>query len=185
MAEFKVTKTKLAGVLILEPQVFGDERGFFMETYNKEEFKKLGINVDFVQDNHTKSQKGVLRGLHFQKQYPQGKLVRVVAGKVFDVAVDLRKDSPTFGQWAGIELSAENKKLFWVPQGFAHGFVALEEDTEFLYKCDELYHPEDEGGLIWNDPEVGIKWPIDSQPLLSDKDQKFPTLKDLNFKFDL
>ncbi len=184
MAEFKVTKTKLDGVLIIEPRVFGDKRGFFMETYNKEEFKKLGIDVDFVQDNHSKSKKNVLRGLHFQKKFPQGKLVRVIVGKVFDVVVDLRKGSPTFGQWTGIELTAENKKMFWVPKGFAHGFVTLEDDTEFVYKCDDLYHPEDEGGLLWNDPEVGIKWPTDN-PLLSDKDQKFPTLKDLNFKFYL
>jgi dTDP-4-dehydrorhamnose 3,5-epimerase len=185
MAEFKVTKTKLEGVLIIEPQVFGDERGFFMETYNQEEFKKIGINVNFVQDNHSKSGKNVLRGLHFQKKFPQGKLVRVIAGRVFDVAVDLRKDSSTFGQWTGVELSAENKKMFWVPKGFAHGFVTLEDDTEFVYKCDDLYHPEDEGGLLWNDSEVGIKWPIDGQPTLSDKDQQFPTLKNLNFSFDL
>jgi len=182
VAEFKFQKTDLEDVYVIEPEVFGDQRGFFMETYNKEEFKKHGISVDFVQDNHSKSKKGVLRGLHFQKKYPQGKLIRVIKGKVYDVAVDLRKSSPTFGKWFGIELSAENKKMFWVPRGFAHGFVTLEDDTEFTYKCDEFYHPEDEGGLIWNDSGLKIDWPIEN-PTLSEKDQDFPTLKKLNFFF--
>ncbi|TES97804.1 dTDP-4-dehydrorhamnose 3,5-epimerase [Patescibacteria group bacterium] len=182
MAEFKFKKTDLEDVYVIEPEVFGDQRGFFMETYNKEEFKKHGVNVDFVQDNHSKSKKGVLRGLHFQEKYPQGKLVRVIKGKVYDVAVDLRKSSKTFGKWFGIELSAENKKMFWVPGGFAHGFVTLEDDTEFVYKCDQFYHPEDEGGLIWNDPGLKIDWPIEN-PTLSEKDQDFPTLKKLNFFF--
>jgi len=184
MAEFKFQKTDLEGVYIIEQEVFGDERGFFMEIYNKEEFKKHGINIDFVQDNHSKSKKGVLRGLHFQKKYPQGKLVRVIKGKVFDVAVDLRKNSKTFGKWTGVELTAENKKIFWVPKGFAHGFVTLEDDTEFVYKCDEFYHPEDEGGLIWNDSGIGIKWPINN-PTLSERDQEFPTLDKLDFSFEL
>jgi len=182
VAEFKFKKTDLEDVYVIEPEVFGDQRGFFMETYNKEEFKKHGVNVDFVQDNHSKSKKGVLRGLHFQEKYPQGKLVRVIKGKVYDVAVDLRKSSKTFGKWFGIELSAENKKMFWVPGGFAHGFVTLEDDTEFVYKCDQFYHPEDEGGLIWNDPGLKIDWPIEN-PTLSEKDQDFPTLKKLNFFF--
>ena len=182
MAEFKFKKTNLEDVYVIEPEVFGDQRGFFMETYNKEEFKKHGINVDFVQDNHSKSKKGVLRGLHFQKKCPQGKLVRVIKGGVYDVAIDLRKSSKTFGKWFGVELSAENKKMFWVPKGFAHGFVTLEDDTEFVYKCDQFYHPEDEGGLIWNDPGLKIDWPIEN-PTLSEKDQDFPTLKKLNFFF--
>jgi len=182
VAEFKFKKTNLEDVYVIEPEVFGDQRGFFMETYNKEEFKKHGINVDFVQDNHSKSKKGVLRGLHFQKKCPQGKLVRVIKGGVYDVAIDLRKSSKTFGKWFGVELSAENKKMFWVPKGFAHGFVTLEDDTEFVYKCDQFYHPEDEGGLIWNDPGLKIDWPIEN-PTLSEKDQDFPTLKKLNFFF--
>jgi len=182
VAEFKFQKTDLEDVYVIEPEVFGDQRGFFMETYNKEEFKKHGISVDFVQDNHSKSKKGVLRGLHFQKKYPQGKLVRVIKGRVYDVAVDLRKSSKTFGKWFGIELSAENKKMFWVPGGFAHGFVTLEDDTEFVYKCDQFYHPEDEGGLIWNDPELKIDWLI-KNPTLLEKDQELPTLKKLNFFF--
>ncbi len=182
MADFKFHKTKLKDVYIIEPEVFGDERGFFMETYNQADFDKIGIKEKFVQDNHSKSTKGVLRGLHFQKENPQGKLIRVTSGKVYDVAVDLRKSSPTYKKWTGVELSAENKKMFWIPKGFAHGFITLEDNTEFLYKCTDFYHPEDEGGIIWNDPELKITWPIDN-PTLSGKDQEFPTLEKLNFNF--
>jgi dTDP-4-dehydrorhamnose 3,5-epimerase len=167
--------------------VFGDARGYFMETYSKRDFAEGGIDVDFVQDNESRSRKGVLRGLHFQKKNPQGKLVRVIEGEVFDVAVDLRKNSPTFGKWEGVVLSAENKKQFYIPEGFAHGFVVLSETAAFVYKCTRFYDPKDEGGLMWNDPAVGIKWPVGDgfEPLLSEKDTKNPLLKDLDFAFDL
>jgi dTDP-4-dehydrorhamnose 3,5-epimerase len=183
MGKFNFIETKVKDVYIIEPTVFGDNRGFFMETYHYEEFSKAGLDMIFVQDNHSKSKKSVLRGLHFQKKHPQGKLVKVIKGAVYDVAVDLRKDSTTFGKWVGVELTEDNKKMFYVPEGFAHGFVTLEDDTEFLYKCTDYYHLEDEGGLIWNDPSLNISWPIDN-PILSEKDTKWLTLEELDFFFD-
>ena len=162
---FIYNKTEIEGVFIIEPKVFGDERGYFMETYHEEEFKKAGLDYKFVQDNQSRSHKGVLRGLHYQKNHPQAKLVRVIQGEVFDVAVDLRKGSKTYGKWVGVILSAENKKMFMIPRGFAHGFVVLSETAEFVYKCDELYHPEDEGGIMWNDTEVGSVRPYEGEPL--------------------
>ena len=175
----KITRTKINGCLVIEPKVFGDERGFFLETFQAERYKEMaGIELSFVQDNHSRSTKGVLRGLHFQKTKPQGKLVRVVRGEVFDVAVDIRKGSPTFGQWEGVWLSEENKKQFWLPPGLAHGFVVTSETADFEYKCTDYYDPTDEGCLIWNDPDVGIDWPIE-EPVLSEKDQQGSLLKDL------
>lgn len=174
-----IIETDIADLLIFEPRVFGDERGFFMETWNEGAFRKAGLDLTFVQDNHSRSQKGVLRGLHFQNPGPQGKLVRVANGAVFDVAVDLRQGSPTFGQWAGVELSAENKRMFFVPEGFAHGFLTLADDTDFLYKCTAPYAPESEHTLAWNDPSVGIEWPVaDLDPIISDKDAKGLSLGD-------
>lgn len=162
----------IPGPLIIEPKVFGDERGFFLESWNAARFTEAGLPIDFVQDNHSRSQRGVLRGLHFQQPGPQGKLVRVVNGAVFDVAVDLRKNSPSFGKWAGVELSAANKRMFWLPQGFAHGFLTLQDDTDFLYKCDAPYDPQTEHTLAWDDPDLGINWPLDGiLPILSGKDQ--------------
>lgn len=180
---FTFQKTNIEGVFIIEPQVFGDHRGYFMETYNEKEFKNAGLNYTFVQDNQSKSKKGVLRGLHFQKQFPQAKLVRVISGEVFDVAVDLRKNSPTYGKWVGVVLSAENKKMFMIPRGFAHGFVVLSETAEFVYKCDEFYHPEDEGGVLWNDPDINIVWPYDGEPILSQKDTLHKPLKESKISF--
>ncbi|WP_260926828.1 dTDP-4-dehydrorhamnose 3,5-epimerase [Novosphingobium sp. 9] len=166
-----VIEGKLPGTLILEPRVFGDDRGFFMETWSEAKFREIGLDLTFVQDNHSCSQKGVLRGLHFQNPAPQGKLVRVATGAVYDVAVDLRKSSPTFGQWMGVELSAANKRMFWVPEGFAHGFLTLEDNTNFLYKCTAPYAPQSEHCLLWNDPAVDIAWPLDGMtPQLSGKD---------------
>lgn len=179
--EFK--KTEIEGVYIIEPKVFGDNRGYFMETYNEKDFKAAGLDYTFVQDNQSKSKAGVLRGLHFQKTHPQAKLVRVLEGKVFDVAVDLRKGSKTYGKWVGVVLSEENKKQFMIPRGFAHGFVVLSETATFAYKCDEFYHPEDEGGIMWNDPEIGIEWPYKGEPLLSEKDKKHPSLKESKVGF--
>lgn len=179
------TKTEIDGVYIIEPKVFGDNRGYFMETYNENEFKAKGLDYTFVQDNQSKSKKGVLRGLHFQKTYPQAKLVRVLEGEVFDVAVDLRKGSKTYGKWVGVVLSEENKKMFMIPRGFAHGFVVLSDTATFVYKCDEFYHPEDEGGIAWNDPDVAIDWQYKGEPLLSEKDKKHPTLKDSKTEFKL
>lgn len=173
----KVIECAIEGPLVIEPQVFGDERGFFMESWNADKFAAAGLPVDFVQDNHSRSQKGVLRGMHFQNPGPQGKLVRVVSGAVFDVAVDLRRSSANFGKWVGVELSAENKRMFWVPQGFAHGFLTLEDDTDFLYKCDAPYAPQSEHSLAWDDPDVGIDWPLDGlEPQLSDKDREGKSL---------
>ena len=167
-----VIKTKIPDLLIIEPKVFGDQRGFFFESYNQKVFQeKTGLDVSFVQDNHSRSVKNVLRGLHYQVKQPQGKLVRVVAGEVFDVAVDIRKDSPTFGEWEGIHLSAENKKQLWVPAGFAHGFLVLSDTAEFLYKTTDYYAPEYERCIAWNDDSLNIAWPIDGQPELSDKDK--------------
>ena len=179
----KKIETGINDLYVLEPKVFGDERGYFMESYNKNTFVELGLDYDFVQDNQSKSKKGVLRGLHFQKKHPQAKLVRVLEGEVFDVAVDLRKDSSTYGKWFGVILSAENKRMFMIPRGFAHGFVVLSESATFTYKCDEFYHPEDEDGICWNDEELNIEWPIDGEPLLSDKDKKHPSFKERKFKF--
>lgn len=176
-------KTEIEGVYIIEPKVFGDNRGYFMETYNESVFKANGLNYTFVQDNESKSKKGVLRGLHFQIKYPQAKLVRVIEGEVFDVAVDLRKDSKTYGKWVGVILSSENKRQFMIPRGFAHGFVVLSETATFAYKCDEFYHPEDEGGIMWNDPNININWPFEGDVILSEKDKKHPLLKDLKIEF--
>ncbi len=175
-----IIETKLPGVLIIEPRVFGDARGFFMETWNAAGFAGAGLDLAFVQDNHSRSQKGVLRGLHFQNPGPQGKLVRVTNGAVFDVAVDLRASSPTFGQWVGVELSAANKRMFWVPEGFAHGFLTLEDDTDFLYKCTAPYAPQSEFTLAWDDPAVGIEWPVVGlDPIISEKDARGLALADV------
>lgn len=175
----KVTNTKISGVKIIEPKVFGDERGFFLETFEKKRYSEmLEINLEFVQDNHSRSQKDVLRGLHFQREKPQGKLVRVVSGAVFDVAVDIRRDSPTFGLWEGVLLSEENKKQFWIPPGLAHGFVVVSEIADFEYKCTDYYNPQLEACLIWNDKDVGIDWPIDT-PILSEKDKNGLSLVNL------
>ena len=175
----KVVETSIPDVLIIEPKVFGDERGFFYESFNAAAFEAAtGLKRQFVQDNHSKSQRGVLRGLHYQIQQPQGKLVRVVAGEVFDVAVDLRKSSPSFGRWFGTPLSAPNQRQLWIPEGFAHGFVVLSESAEFLYKTTDYYAPEHERSLLWNDPALGIQWPIDEAPQLSAKDQAGKLLRD-------
>lgn len=200
MGQITVTKCPIAGLYIIEPAVHGDNRGYFMETYSLRDMQEAGLNMTFVQDNQSMSVKGVLRGLHFQKQYPQGKLVRVIRGRVFDVAVDLREGSETFGKWYGVELTAENKKQFYISEGFAHGFVVLSDEAEFCYKCTDFYHPGDEGGLAWNDPAIGIQWPElqgtyqgtasaegycleDGTPLnLSEKDQKWENLEN-TFRF--
>ncbi|MBQ8621494.1 MAG: dTDP-4-dehydrorhamnose 3,5-epimerase [Oscillospiraceae bacterium] len=200
MGQIKVTKCPIAGLYIIEPAVHGDSRGYFMETYNQRDMAEHGLNMVFVQDNQSQSCKGVLRGLHFQKQYPQGKLVRVIKGRVFDVAVDLRAGSATYGKWYGVELTEENKKQFYISEGFAHGFLVLSDTAEFCYKVTDFYHPGDESGLAWNDPAIGIRWPelvgtyhgcasaegytlADGTPLnLSDKDQKWAGLQN-TFKF--
>lgn len=195
MGQIKVTGTPIAGLYVIEPTVHGDERGYFVETYNQRDMHEAGLDMVFVQDNQSMSPKGVLRGLHFQKRHPQGKLVRVIRGSVFDVAVDLRSGSETYGQWFGVELSAENKKQFYVSEGFAHGYLVLSDEAEFCYKVTDFYHPGDEGGLAWNDPEIGIVWPQltgtypgsasaegytmeDGTRLrLNDRDQNWPGLK--------
>ena len=184
MGKIKVTSCDIEGLYVIEPTVFKDERGYFVETYNQNDFKETGLNMVFVQDNQSMSVKGVLRGLHFQKQYPQGKLVRAIRGAVFDVAVDLRADSKTYGKWFGVELTAENKKQFYIPEGFAHGFLVLSDEAEFCYKCTDFYHPGDEGGLAWNDSEIGVEWPLEEgvDLIISEKDQKWKGLKD-TFKF--
>lgn len=175
----KITKTEINDALIIEPVVHGDHRGFFLETFQADRYRELaGINFDFVQDNHSRSAKGVLRGLHFQKTKPQGKLVRVVRGEVYDVVVDIRKGSPTYGKWTATTLSEDNKRQFWVPPGLAHGFLTLSESADLEYKCTDYYDPSDEGCLLWNDPELDIKWP-DIKPILSDKDRQGSTLKSL------
>ena len=200
MGKIKVTKAPIEGLYVIEPTVFGDNRGYFVETYNQQDMHEAGLDMVFVQDNQSMSTKGVLRGLHFQKQHPQGKLVRAIRGEVFDVAVDLRQGSATYGQWYGVTLSAENKKQFYISEGFAHGFLVLSDEAEFCYKVTDFYQPGDEGGLAWNDPEIGIEWPklqgayqgsadsagytVDGVPLnLSDKDKNWLGLKD-TFKFD-
>ena len=175
----KVITTEIPDVLILEPVVFGDDRGFFMESYNRQTWvEETGIDLDFVQDNHSRSGRGVLRGLHYQIKQPQGKLVRVISGEVFDVAVDLRQSSATFGRWAGAHLSAQNKRMLWIPPRFGHGFLVLSEYADFLYKATDYYAPEHERAIIWNDPEIGINWPLYSEPLLSAKDAGAHLLKD-------
>jgi dTDP-4-dehydrorhamnose 3,5-epimerase len=173
-----IIETTLSGVLIIQPKVFGDARGFFLENFHGERYAKAGIPGPFVQDNHSHSAQGVLRGLHFQKQYPQGKLVYLTSGIVFDVAVDIRKDSSTFGKWVGVTLSAETHQQFYVPPGFAHGFCVLSAEADFHYKCTEYYHPEDEGSIRWDDPDIGITWPL-TQPILSAKDANAPFLKNI------
>ena len=184
MGKITVTPCDIEGLYVIEPTVFKDERGYFVETYNQNDMKEAGLDMVFVQDNQSMSTRGVLRGLHFQKQFPQGKLVRVVRGKVFDVAVDLRSDSKTYGKWFGVELSAENMKQFYIPEGFAHGFLVLSDEAEFCYKCTDFYHPGDEGGLAWNDPEIGVEWPLEEgvDLIISEKDRKWKGLKD-TFKF--
>ena len=184
MGKITVTPCDIEGLYVIEPTVFKDERGYFVETYNQNDMKEAGLDMVFVQDNQSMSTRGVLRGLHFQKQFPQGKLVRVVRGNVFDVAVDLRSDSKTYGKWFGVELSAENMKQFYIPEGFAHGFLVLSDEAEFCYKCTDFYHPGDEGGLAWNDPEIGVEWPLEEgvDLIISEKDQKWKGLKD-TFKF--
>ena len=185
MGKIKVTSdcNGIEGLKVIEPAVFGDERGYFMETYNYNDFKEAGIDCEFVQDNQSSSKKGVLRGLHFQINFPQDKLVRVVNGEVFDVAVDLRKGSKTFGKWYGVVLSAENKKQFFIPKDFAHGFIVLSDEAEFCYKVTDFYHPNDEGGLMWNDPEIGVEWPMpegmtEKDLILSDKDKVHPSFSE-------
>ena len=184
MGKIKVTSCEvegkvIEGLYVIEPTVFKDERGYFMETYNQNDFKEAGLDMVFVQDNQSMSVKGVLRGLHFQKQFPQGKLVRAVRGTVFDVAVDLRTGSETYGKWFGVELSAENKKQFYIPEGFAHGFLVLSDEAEFAYKCTDFYHPEDEGSICWNDPTLSISWPLYDSPLLSKKDAAAPSFSEV------
>lgn len=200
MGQIKIVKAPIDGLYVIEPAVHGDSRGYFSETYNQRDMQEADLNMVFVQDNESMSTKGVLRGLHFQKEFPQGKLVRVIKGAVFDVAVDLRADSPTYGKWYGIELTEENHKQFYISEGFAHGFLVLSDEAKFCYKVTDFYHPGDEGGLAWNDPEIGIEWPqlvgeykgspsgegytlSDGTPLnLSDKDQKWSGIKE-TFKF--
>lgn len=173
-----VVKTGIPDVLLFEPKVFGDDRGFFFESYNKKVFSDLGLDRNFVQDNHSRSSRGVLRGLHYQLQQTQGKLVRAVVGSIWDVAVDIRRNSPTFGKWAGEELSAENKRLLWIPEGFAHGFVVLSEFAEVLYKASDFYAPSYEKSLLWNDPDLNITWPLDVEPMISAKDKAGLSLRD-------
>lgn len=197
MSQIKVTKAPIEGLYVIEPTVHGDSRGYFMETYNYNDMKEHGLDMVFVQDNQSKSSKGVLRGLHYQINHPQGKLVRVIKGRVFDVAVDIRKNSPSYGKWFGVELSEENKKQFLISPGFAHGFLVLSDEAEFCYKCTDFYHPDDEGGIAWNDPEIGIVWPelqgkysssasadgytlLDGTKIkLSEKDQKWKGLAEI------
>ncbi len=173
----QIEETIIPGVLIIKPRVFEDDRGFFLESYNKKDFVEAGITDEFVQDNHSRSTRGVLRGLHYQKEYPQGKLIRVIQGEVLDIIVDIRKGSPTFGKWVSVMISAENKTQVWIPKGFAHGFSVLSEIAEFCYKVTEFYHPEDEKGVFWNDPQLAIDWKV-KNPVLSRKDRDLPLLKD-------
>ena len=184
VCNFLFKETPIIGVYEIEVKKYGDNRGYFMETYRKKDFDEAGLVYNFIQDNQSKSKKGVLRGLHFQKQFPQAKLVRCIEGEVFDACVDLRKGSPTYGKWYGVVLSAERGNQFMIPRGFAHGFVVLSETATFCYKVDEFYHPEDEGGLMWDDPDIGIDWPYKEEPLLSEKDKVNLSLKELN-KLDL
>jgi dTDP-4-dehydrorhamnose 3,5-epimerase len=183
MGQFQFIKTDIQGLVVVEPKVFGDSRGYFMETYNFKDFSEAGIDVNFIQDNQSKSRKGVLRGLHYQTKHQQDKLVRVISGEVFDVAVDLRRDSPTYKKWHGVILSAENKKQFFIPKGFAHGFLVLSEEAEFVYKCTDFYYPQFEGGILWNDNEFGISWPMDgiNEILLSEKDMNQKTFAEQGY----
>lgn len=183
MGNFTFTETDIKGVYVIDVKTYGDNRGYFMETYKEDDFDAAGLNYRFVQDNQSSSRKGVLRGLHFQKTFPQAKLVRVLKGEVFDVAVDLRKGSETYGKWVGVLLSEENHRQFMIPRGFAHGFVVVSDRAEFAYKCDEKYHPEDEGGILWNDPDVNIEWPDVGEVILSEKDKKNPTLAECRIEF--
>ena len=183
MGNFTFHETSIRGVYIVETAVYGDERGYFMETYKETDFRAAGLDYTFVQDNQSSSRRGVLRGLHFQKKFPQAKLVRVLRGEVFDVAVDLRRGSETYGQWVGVVLSGENKRQLMIPRGFAHGFLVLSETAEFAYKCDEVYHPEDEGGIAWDDPEIAIDWPEAGERILSEKDRRHPTLSAAKIEF--
>ncbi len=180
MGQITVTTCEIEGLKVIEPKVFGDSRGYFFESYNYNDYAAAGIEQEFVQDNQSASKRGVLRGLHFQKEFPQDKLVRVIRGEVFDVAVDLREGSKTYGKWFGVVLSEDNKKQFFIPKNFAHGFLVLSDYAEFAYKCTDFYHPNDEGGIIWNDPEIGIEWPLQEgvELVFSDKDQKWPGIKD-------
>lgn len=183
IGNFKFISTSIDGVYIIEPKKYGDHRGYFMETYQKKDFDAAGLNYNFVQGNQSRSKRGVLRGLHFQKTYPQAKLVRCIEGEVFDVCVDLRKGSATYGKWEGVLLSAERGNEFLIPRGFAHGFVVLSETATFCYQCDQFYHPEDEGGILWNDPDVGIDWKYEKEPVLSEKDKRHPLLKESGIVF--
>lgn len=180
MGKFSFIRTEINDLYVIEPAIFADNRGYFMETYNYDDFKKAGLDRIYVQDNQSKSKKGVLRGLHFQKQYQQGKLVRVIDGEVFDVAVDLRKNSKTYGKWHGVFLSSDNKRQFYVPEGFAHGFLVCSNEAEFVYKCTNYYHPEHECSIAWNDPDIGIEWPVVNidEIVLSEKDSKAISLRD-------
>ena len=183
MGNFTFHPTEINGVFMIEAKAYGDARGYFMETYQESEFRAAGLDYSFVQDNQSSSLKGVLRGLHFQKTHPQAKLVRVLSGEVFDVAVDLRRGSATYGKWAGVVLSGENRRQLMIPRGFAHGFLVLSDFAEFAYKCDEVYHPEDEGGIIWNDPDIAVKWPEAGTVILSEKDRKNPSLRECEIVF--
>ena len=183
MGNFTFNETKIKGVYIIDVKTYGDNRGYFMETYKEADFKAAGLDYNFVQDNQSSSRKGVLRGLHFQKTHPQAKLVRVIKGEVFDVAVDLRKGSETYGQWVGVLLSEENHRQFMIPRGFAHGFVVVSDYAEFAYKCDDVYHPEDEGGIMWNDPVIGIEWADVGEVILSEKDKHHPSLAESKIEF--
>lgn len=185
MSNFKFIETKIKDLYIIEPSVFGDDRGYFMESYNKEAFDEAGLTMNFVQDNESKSRKGVLRGMHFQTKNTQGKLVRVTSGSVYDVAVDLRKGSPTYGEWEGVLLTDENKKQFYVPEGFAHGFLVVSDKAVFNYKCTNFYSPEYDSGVLWDDPDIGIVWPLDgiNEILLSEKDKKQKSFKELDIPF--
>ncbi len=184
IGNFTFIETEIKDAFIVEPKIYGDNRGYFEETYQYENFKEAGLDMIFVQDNESKSKKGVLRGLHFQTQFSQGKLVRVLQGEVFDVAVDLRKDSETYGKWTGVRLSSENKKMFYIPENFAHGFLVLSDEATFAYKCTNLYHPEYDSGIIWNDREINIEWPIEGikEIILSEKDKKQQTFSEFNNK---
>ena len=185
MSNFIFTETKIHGVFIIDVKTYGDHRGYFMETYKEDDFVAAGLDYRFVQDNQSSSRKGVLRGLHFQKKYPQAKLVRVLKGEVFDVAVDLRANSETYGQWVGVLLSEDNHRQLMIPRGFAHGFMVVSDYAEFAYKCDEKYHPEDEGGILWNDAKIAINWPSVGEIILSEKDRMNPTLDQCNIRFEV